>query len=394
MQVTYTGVGGNVSRYACLQAQRMQAADRECQGLGGFRLEERIVDGFLAALAPASVDATLAALQETEDAWQQEYHQRELLVERARYEAERAERQFSRVEPENRLVARSLENTWNERLHDLAQCHDELAGFRLRRPAPLSEDDAEWLRRAGSDLKAVWQAPTTTNRDRKHLLRGLISEVVVLVDRERAVADLTIRWTGGASTKLTNPLNHTGGHRYVTGADVNDLVRKVAPYYTDEQIAFMLNAKHLRTGRGNSFTTARVGYVRRGLSLPAANPSSLPDSSDPTWMGVNHAAKVLAVSPDTIRRWAREGSLEATQVMAQAPWRIHVTNEVITRMVPDAPPGWVGLKEAAKALGRAKQTILHWVHSGKLRSVQVRSGKRRGLRIELKRDEIGLFAES
>ena len=71
-----------------------------------------------------------------------------------------------------------------------------------------------------------------------------------------------------------------------------------------------------------------------------------------------------------------------------------MTDEVIARMVPDAPPGWVGLKVAAKALGRAKQTILHWVHSGKLRSVQVRSGKRSGLRIELKRDEIGLFAEA
>ena len=350
------------------------------------------MDAFLAALAPASVDATMAALQETEQAWQRECHQRELLVERARYEAERAERQFTRVEPENRLVARSLELAWEQRLHDLTQSQDELAGFRRRLPTPLSDDDAKWLHRAGADLKAVWRAPTTTNRDRKHLLRCLISEVIVFVDRERTVADLTIRWAGGASTRLTSPLNRSGRHRYVTSAEVNKLVTHVAPYYSDEQIAFMLNAKHLRTARGNSFTSARVGHVRRGLGLPAANPSSLRDSNDPTWMSVNRAARVLAVSPDTIRRWAREGSLEAKQVMAQAPWRIHVTDEVIARMVPDAPPGWVGLTAAANALGRAKQTILHWVHSGKLRSVQVRSGKRRGLRIELKRDEIGLFA--
>jgi excisionase family DNA binding protein len=316
-----------------------------------------------------------------------------LLVERARYEAERAERQFTRVEPENRLVARSLELAWEQRLHDLVESQNELAGFRRRRPTPLSQGDAEWLRRAGSDLKAVWNAPTTTNRDRKHLLRCLISEVVVFVDRERTVADLTIRWAGGASTKLTSPLNHTGGHRYVTSDQVNELIRQVAPYYADEQIAFMLNMKHLRTGHGNSFTAARVGHVRRGLGLPTADPARLPDSNDPTWISVKQAAKVLGVSPDTIRRWAREGSLEANQVMPQAPWRIHVTDEVVARMVPDAPNGWVGLTAAAKALGRAKQTILHWVHSGKLRSVQVRSGKRKGLRIELKHDEIGLFAE-
>jgi excisionase family DNA binding protein len=394
MLITYTGVGRNVSRYACFQARRRQATERECQALGGLRLEEHVVDAFLAALAPASIDATLAALQDTEENWQRECRQRELAVERAGYEAERAERQFTRVEPENRLVARSLEHAWEDRLKDAAQCQEELDGFRRRRPTPLSQDDAEWLRRAGSDLRAVWQAPTTTNRDRKHLLRCLISEVVVFVDRERLVADLTIRWAGGASTKLTSPLNRTGGHRYVTSKQVNELVRQLAPYYTDEQIAFMLNMKHLRTGRGNSFTTARVGSLRRGLGLPAANPASLPESNDPSWMSVNHAAQALGVSPDTIRRWAREGSLEANQVMPQAPWRIHVTDEVVARMVPDAPDGWVALKEAATALGRAKQTILHWVHSGKLRSVQVRSGKRSGLRIELKRDEIGLFAEA
>src|SRR5712691_912904 len=274
MQITYTGAGGNVSRYACFLARRRQAAERECQGLGGLRLEEHIVDAFLAALAPASIAATLAALHDTEESWQRECHQRELPVERARYEAERAERQFTRVEPENRMVARSLERAWEQRLHDVAQCQDELDGSRCGRPAPLSESDAEWLRRAGSDLKAVWQAPTTTNRDRKHLLRCLISEVVVFVDRERLVADLTISWTGGASTKLTSPLNRTGGHRYVTSEQVNEMLRQVAPYYTDEQIAFMLNMKHLRTGRGNSFTTARVGSLRRTLGLPAANPAS------------------------------------------------------------------------------------------------------------------------
>jgi excisionase family DNA binding protein len=156
----------------------------------------------------------------------------------------------------------------------------------------------------------------------------------------------------------------------------------------------MLNAKHLRTARGNSFTAPRVAYVRRELALPPGNPASLPDASDPSWMSVNGAATILGVSQDTIRRWAREGSLEAQQVMPQAPWRIHVTDEVIARMMPDAPDGWVGLTAAAKALGRAKQTVLHWVHSGKLRSVQVRSGKRRGLRIELRRDEIELFADA
>src|SRR6266496_2759618 len=98
--------------------------------------------------------------------------------------------------------------------------------------------------------------------------------------------------------------------------------------------------------------SARVGYVRRALHLPPANPGSLPDNDDPTWMSVDQAAGTLRVSQDTIRRWAREGSLHAKQVMPQAPWRIHVTDEVIARMAPDAPTGWLGLTAAAKTLGR------------------------------------------
>ncbi len=102
------------------------------------------MEAFLAALAPASIEATLFALQESDDAWKRECRQRELLVEQATYEAERAERQFSRVEPENPLVARSLERSWEERLADLAKCQDELDQFRRRRATPLSEDDHRW----------------------------------------------------------------------------------------------------------------------------------------------------------------------------------------------------------------------------------------------------------
>jgi excisionase family DNA binding protein len=98
------------------------------------------------------------------------------------------------------------------------------------------------------------------------------------------------------------------------------------------------------------------------------------------------------VSPDTVHRWAREGFVEAIQVTPHAPWRIHVTDELRAQIVPDAPPHWVGLAEAATRLGRSRQTILQWVQSGRLRAVQVTSGKRKGLRIEVTSADAGLFA--
>jgi hypothetical protein len=149
-------------------------------------------------------------------------------VEQARYQAERGRRQFDRVEPENRLVARSLERAWEQRLGELARRQDDLARFKASRPTPLSTQEWRWLQTAGADLAAVWHAPTTSDRDRKQLLRCLITEVVVTVDRARAVADLTVVWAGGATSTLSSKLNHSGGHRHATTTEVLALIRRLA----------------------------------------------------------------------------------------------------------------------------------------------------------------------
>jgi excisionase family DNA binding protein len=141
------------------------------------------------------------------------------------------------------------------------------------------------------------------------------------------------------------------------------------------------------------FTTGRVAHLRSRLGIASTHPAEITFEDGPEWRGVDQAAAELGVSGDTIRRWARGGFLEARQVMPQAPWRVRITDEVRQRIVPEAPAGWVRLVDAAKRLGRSKQTVLHWVQSGKLRAVQVAVGKRKGLRIELSGLENGLFAD-
>jgi DNA invertase Pin-like site-specific DNA recombinase len=392
MQVTYSGGHGSVRRYSCHQAHRMQAAEHACQSLGGVRLDQRIADAFLTALEPASLEATLTALSESERAWEVDRRQRLLMVEQARYQAERARRQFDQVEPENRLVARTLEREWEARLAVVREREQDLARFQTSRPVPLTAEEITWLRSAGADLRSVWNADSTTHRERKQLLRCLIKEVVVTVHRERSEADVTVVWAGGAATKLTAKLNRTGEHHRTTAEDVLDFVRRLAPQYTNEQIAFILNAKHLRTGQGNTFTAKRVATLRLRLEIPSPKVTTPVNTDDASWMDVPSAACELGVSTDTVRRWAREGFLQARQVMPQAPWRIHVTEDVRGKVVPDAPAGWLRLADAARALGRSKQTILHWVQSGRLQAVQVTSGKRKGLRIELEKEPVGLFA--
>jgi hypothetical protein len=207
-------------------------------------------------------------------------------------------------------------SAWEQRLGELARRQEELARFKASRPTPLSTQEWRWLQTAGADLAAVWNAPTTSDRDRKQLLRCLITEVVVTVDRARTVADLTVVWVGGATSALSSKLNHSGGHRHATTAEVLELIRRLAVHYDDEQIAFTLNAKRLRTGKDNSFTARRVHHLRARHHIPGPDPAVTADRDDPAWMNVTAAATALGVSQDTVRRWAREGFVEAAQ------WRL------------------------------------------------------------------------
>lgn len=110
-------------------------------------------------------------------------------------------------------------------------------------------------------------------------------------------------------------------------------------------------------------------------------------------MSVHGAARALGVSTATVHRWLREGFIAGEQDAPGAPWRIRLTEELRSKVAEEAPPGWLGLDEAARMLGVARQTVLHWVQQGKLAAVHVRRGKRKGLRIQVKREEAGLFED-
>jgi len=99
----------------------------------------------------------------------------------------------------------------------------------------------------------------------------------------------------------------------------------------------------------------------------------------------------LGVSSHTIRRWINNGLLPAEQTTPGAPWRIRLTDEIRARFVPDVPDGWLPLDQAARALGVARQTVLHKVQRGELAAVYVHRGKRKGLRIQVTHDQVGLF---
>ena len=388
MAVRYSG-GSVAANYTCTRAQERYGAAR-CQSVGGRRPERVVLDAVLEALQPASIDATLRAIEDLDGEHQARVRSAELDLEHARYDAERARRQFDGCEPENRLVARTLEGEWERQLQRVRHAERTLAAVRARRPHPLTEQEIAWCRRAGADLRAVLDAPTTTNRDRKLLLRAMISEIRITVEREQQRADLRIVWEGGAITDHQFTLPSPGCH-VRTDEDTLELVRRLAKDHSDQQIAATLARQGRLTGTGKRFTAQRVRSLRDRHKIAATTVTAAASTSG-ALVTVTRAASDLGVSTATVHRWLREGFITGQQITRGAPWQIHITPELRDRVCQDAPTGWLPLHEAANALGVARQTVLHKVQRGELPAVYVQRGRRKGLRIQVKPIQTGLFA--
>ena len=389
LKVHYDGRSGQ-SRpaYHCPGSVLVEGRGRWCLRVGGVQIDEAITAAMLAALTPAGVKAALRAAESLEADHDAALEQWRLQVERAEYEAQRAERRYRAVEPEHRLVARGLEREWEQALGALAEAQAELDRRRHARPRTLTEPERGQLLALGADLGRVWSAPTTTDRDRKQLMRCLIEEVILDVVREERRATLSIRWRGGAITELVVPLPRRQP-TIRTDEDTIALLKRLAAHYDDATIAGILNRQGRRSATGERFTAIIVGGLRRYRGIPAHQaPAGPPDGE---LVPILKAAEILGVVPSTVHRWLADGFIAGEQDTPGAPWRIRVDEELRARFVEDAPAGFVPIVDAMRALGVSRQTVLQRVKRGELEAVHVRNGRRKGLRIRVPAAETALF---
>lgn len=358
--------------------------------VGGLAIDTTVAQAFLAALQPTALHACLAAAQQLEHGHDAALAQWRRQVEQARYQASKAERRYRAVDPDNRLVARGLETEWEHALATLADAEAELARRQTARPKTLTTEEKIQILALGDDLEQVWSAPTTTNKDRKQLLRTLLDDVHINLHRDHTQghADLVLRWKGGAISERSVPIRRKPP-KIRTDEDTIDLLRRLAMHYPDANIAGILNRQHRRTARGLSFTASRVQSLRHHWKIPCHQPSDQPQQGQ--LLNVTAAAKQLAIAPSTLLRWLNDGFVPGEQITPGAPWRIRLTDQLHSMLVDDAPEGWVAVQYATRALGISRQTVLQRVKRGELRAVLTRTGRRKGLRIELPTPQDGLF---
>jgi len=366
-------------QYVCSAARR-EYGKKNCQVVAGKGINNLVVEAFLEVTQYAGEEAAALSAEQFRQENEQVKRAWALQIEKAEYEAQRAQRQYDAVEPENRLVARTLEARWNECLGELDALKSK-AQSAMQQRYPLSKMEIAKARRLGRDLQTVWHAETTTNQDRKQLLRAVIDEVQLRSDEK--VYKAKIVWKGGATTEREVARFRRKDARHATPKDTVGMIRKLAAEFDDAQIARILNKQGRRTGQGNTFTAHRVATHRNRNNIPncpkrpALDPREGPFTAD-------EAAAELDVSCSTIHRWLRNGVLPGKQAAPCAPWRIVLTEELRKKLKSGgAPDGWVGLAEAAKQLGLSKPSVAHSVQAGKLDAVRVTVGGRQCWRIDV-----------
>lgn len=289
MSIYHSGAG--TAHYRC-RSRLDQTCTPGCRSVSAALVDPLVERRLLETVTPEQIDLALAAAEELTQREARTLRAFELRAERARYEASRAERAFHLCEPENRLVARSLEHRWEAKLAAAAEAEAAVEAQKAQRP-PLPPK-AE-LATLAVDLQRLWNEPTTSPRDRKRVLRTLITDVTLTSDPAGDEIRVGIRWRAGACEEQTATRT-----RMRTRQEAVDLIRhRKQEGLRDTDIAAELRALGLRTAHGNEFRTRDVRNVRHSIGL--ARPSPL----EPGELTVSQAAARLGVKPATVYYWLR-----------------------------------------------------------------------------------------
>jgi DNA invertase Pin-like site-specific DNA recombinase len=309
--------GVTYARYMCSHAN-VTYGEPACAALSASRLDEVISNLTLAALAPAALDVSLRVARELErerariDAlWQKK-------LERAQYEAARSERQYHAVEPENRLVARTLEQAWEDKLKAERALQEEYRRHNEERPRQLTAAEQNTIRTLASDLPTLWHATSTKPSDRKSILRLLIERVTVAVADNSEWVDVVVKWAGGreTSTQFRRPvarLDQLQGHDELM-TRIHEL-RKAG--YSALRIAEKLNAEGWVTPtQRNSFNERLIrAMLNRHGTVPRGRKA--PPSDDPAEWWLADLATELGMPIVTLHGWRDRGWLKTKRVYNQ-----------------------------------------------------------------------------
>jgi len=316
----HTRRGVQMPDYTCL-AEAIQAGGRRCQTIPGAGVDLAIGQLLLDTVTPLALEVALTVQAELEARADHADQLRRSQVERARHHAELARRRYLAVDPDNRLVADTLEADWNDTLRALQAAQDDYQRASTAAQAALTDQHKARIRALASDFPAMWSDPATPQRERKRMARLLIDDVTLTKTDQ---IHLHVRFRGGTTTSLAIPIPPTGWQTRQTNPDTLTLLDRLLEHHTDAEVAELLNQASHRSGEHKPFTGRIVLELRRFHQLPSHRDRLRAAGM----LTPGQLAQQLGVHPSTIKHWHHAGLLTS-----------HKANDKNERLYQPPTPG-------------------------------------------------------
>jgi DNA invertase Pin-like site-specific DNA recombinase len=326
MGLHYSGPKGTYPVYKCEGDYSINGTPR-CQEVRALSIDAEVERLVLEALSKDQIVVAVEAVSELESQARLLDKQWKLKCERARYEVERSRRQYDEIEPENRLVARSLERAWENKLRLQEAVEEEYRAWQREQTGPLTNSERTEVLKLAKDFHRVWRLANTT--ERKRIVRLVIKDVALEKMTDSELVSLRITWqTGCVSEHLVR--RRVQSYTNFTSTDsLEKRIRQLAKTgMFDREIAETLNKEHFISARGVPFQSNNLHLLRKRFGIQTAKINGIEDNP-PRWpdgtYSIQGAADALGITTQTVFKWLRNGRLTGLQNRAGQPWKVHLT---------------------------------------------------------------------
>ena len=299
--------GSLVVDYSC-QREGISTGTKPCQNVCGDGVDAAVAALVLEQLSPLAIEAALQVSTELTSRAAEADRIRQATVERARYAAEAARRRYLAVDPANRLVATALEADWNRRLRELTEAQDDYDRAAEAGAAPLSDDQRARIRALTTDLPTLWLDPATPMRERKRLIRLLVTDVTLLKDNECITAK--VRLPGGMTHVLSIPRPLTAREAHTTPADTLTLIDELLEDHPYDETVNVLNERGLTGGWGKPFSVSSLRELCHNRGIPDLRTRLRAKGM----LSLDEIAEEFHVTPQTIKKWQGRGDITGRRI--------------------------------------------------------------------------------
>jgi DNA invertase Pin-like site-specific DNA recombinase len=321
LTIRYMGNGGLYPTYHCNWKKREGLLTTSCISFRADIVDKAISIRVLEILQKDKLEIALKALDELtkrnntmNTAWK-------MRIERAEYEANLAQRRYEEVDPANRLVASNLEKQWNDKLLTLEEVKDQYNIYTQKNKLNITEEQKSKILMLAQDLPKLWNASTTSAKDRKRIIRLLIKDITVEKEDDSRKLILHVRWQGGATEDILVNLPKKIYEKWRYSEEIVNKVRNLAKSYTDSQIVNLLNNEGLVSAKGKSFTKSMISWIRYKHNI------SVPHLKEINELTVEEVANKFKIKKNVIYYWIEKGYIKARKVQSGYPYWITLDSE-------------------------------------------------------------------